>query len=232
MREGEWIRNATPEPEPPKAGRWIARPRRTRWIPQTFGGIFLLSQLPDWLNLLFGRDNHLLVVRIVAMVLIVVLLGVILFGIVRRRLARRIRAEDRALVDGSFGDQFPVEMTIVVGKQPIGTDRGALWFADGLVGFSGEVASFVLAARDVEVAWTSARSRPARGAIPQGSLILVGTRVPSYVIVEPLGEHAKAFRERLRRFEGETADPDAERHWPPLAPYDEAPALPPSEARA
>lgn len=219
-------------PEPPKEGRWISRPKRSRWMAPAFGGTFIASQLPNWANIVFGSDHHSPVVRIVVFALLAV------FGIVaaccalQRRLARRVRPRDAALLDGAFGDQFLVDVTILTGKRPLAIDRGALWFADGLIGFSGEVFSFVLATQDVKVAWTAKPATRDRIAVPVGSLALVGAPVLAYIGLSPLDHSAKSLRERLRAFEGETASPSAERYWPPLKPYDEASALPPGAVGA
>jgi hypothetical protein len=133
---------------------------------------------------------------------------------------------DQALIDGGFGDQFPAELTIVVDNKAIGSDRGAVWFADGLMGFSGSAASFVLASRDVEVR-EPGRDHPRSGQpYPAGTILLRGAPREAYVVVSPLSGHKEGYYLRLKRFQDEFASSDAERFWPPLKPYvEETPAL-------
>lgn len=138
----------------------------------------------------------------------------------------RMMPMDQALVDGGFGDQFPAELTIVVGNKAIGSDRGAVWFADGLMGFSGSAASLVLASNDIEVR-EAGRDHPRTGQpYPAGSILLRGAPCEAYVVVSPLSGHEEGYRLRLKQFQGEMASSDAERFWPPLQPYaEEASAL-------
>lgn len=144
------------------------------------------------------------------------------YPILRDRRARRMRAKDFALVDGGFGDQFPVEVTVVAAGKRLGTDRGVLWFDDGLMGFSGAALSFVLASCDVVVKRQGQKtSRQGKG-YPDGAVALVRSPREAYVVVHALGRQAKECQARLRRFAWEPVNREAERHWPPLIAYEEA----------
>ncbi|RYG25418.1 hypothetical protein EON82_07180 [bacterium] len=133
--------------------------------------------------------------------------------------------EDHALVDGAFGDQFPVEVTLVVEGERTGTDRGVVWFADGLMGFSGKALSFVLAASDVAAEWDESKRHITGKHLPPGSLVLVGTPKLAHVVVDPLRGHAEAYRERLNAFVAANEVSEWERYWPPLSPYSESPPV-------
>ncbi len=215
-----------PDVPPPKEGRWIARPKRSRWALQIGAGGVFLSQLPNLVRTIvqpwFGAHG-----AAFAMVALVVLMALLFayFGL-RERRARRLRPEDQALVDGAFGDQYPAEMTIVASGKRLGSDRGVVWFADGLIGFSGGAASFVLAATDVE-RQQGQKKRDRRGRVlPPGALVLRNAPGEAYVIVAPLGNHTRPYFERLTAFCWRDERVEAERHWPPLVAYDEAPPLP------
>jgi len=139
-------------------------------------------------------------------------------------------ARDQALVDGGFGDQFPVELAIVVQANTIGVDRGVLWFADGLMGFSGSAASFVLASSDLEPT-EKGRHHPRSGQpYPAGAILLKRAPQEAYVVIIPLKGHEAGYEARLKRFEDESPTADAERFWPPLHCYvtDDAPFLEPA----
>jgi len=201
-------------------GRWIGRPQKPRWILPAATLTILLSQAPSWINLFTNPGRHVPALRYAVGAIVLLALAIGIGAMVRSRLRDRLGKTDATLLDGAFGEQFPAEITIVAGKKPLGSDRGVIWFADGLIGFSGRSASFVLAARDVAVPWTARAANTPVGPAPIGSLVLVDAPVPAYVAISPLGDHTKALRERLRLFENETAAPDAERHWPPLEAYE------------
>lgn len=138
---------------------------------------------------------------------------------IRYRLAKRVRDADRELMDGGFGDQCFVELTIVVDRRRIGADRGVMWFADGLMGFSGRACSFVLAASDLEVGPTASGANGVRP-YPADTLVLVGTPRPSYMVVTPLAGQ-EWYRTRLRTFLQDSEPGEGERCFPPLVPYGE-----------
>ncbi len=139
-------------------------------------------------------------------------------GLSERR-ARTITGRDILLSDGDFGDQYLVEVTIVVEGMRIGLDRGAIWFADGVMGFNGRAASFVLAARDLEAQWFIRGRRNER--IPLDALVLVDYDKSAYLSIKPLGNSPRAFRSRLRQFFVAAESPATDRVWPPLTPYRE-----------
>lgn len=206
----------------PKEGRWIAKPRKPRWVvPMVLVTVFS-SQMPNWINLLSRPGRHSPVLLYLVALFVAAALIILVAVLVRERLARRTRREDLALVDGSFGDQYPVDVTIVANGVRIGSDRGVAWFADGLMGFSGGASSFVLASWDVAPRWGTKGRTKSVGAMPEGAIVLVDAPVPSYVVVSPSRTHWKSYRERLHAFEKESAGADAERFWPPLVPYEEA----------
>jgi hypothetical protein len=94
------------------------------------------------------------------------------------------------------------------------------------MGFSGEASSFVLAAWDIHLHRSGQAALMGKPAIPAGGIELLGAPVPAHLVVNPVGQGGKKeFTERLRIFEIQSASADAERHWPPLVPYEEAPAL-------
>lgn len=135
-------------------------------------------------------------------------------------LARRVRPEDQALMDGGFGEQFLVEMTIVVGDKRLGTDRGVVWFAEGLMGFSGRATAFVLAPRDLRPNLVS-KKREGKDPLPAGSIVLRGAPREAYIVVTPLGRQRRAYVAGLKRFMWSKKPSQSERCWPPLTRYRE-----------
>ena len=210
----------TPVPAPPQEGRWIAKPDRTPWYLKLGASVVLLGQLPNLLRMVLepfvGKTYVWPVILSLSALVALVALGVCLAAIRRRAALRRKRS---AMMDEGFGDQFVVEVTMVADGKHLGTDGGVLWFADGLVGFTGASSSFLLASSDVRSHQTP-KTAKGRTTFPAGSLQLVGARRHAYVVISPASRDRKAYKERLRRFTLEFAPPDAERHWPPLVPYD------------
>ena len=231
MRTGQWIGDLPPEPEPepPREGRWIAKPRKPRFgiVYAAFTLVYLqiLLQVPNAIAHLTGSSRA-------ACLAFLILATVPVCVAVRVRLARRENASDRALVDAAFGDQFTAELTIVVNAKRIGADRGVVWFADGLFGFSARAASFVLAAQNIEPYLPEVRSfKLAQDLLPD-SIALVHAPSAAFIVVTPVLGHEKAYRERLRRFMSDAETPESERLWPPLEPYREVASLPQGEARS
>ncbi len=179
----------------------------------------MASQLAVWTHLFTGGHGGPAWIRLVTVVLLALALASPVAARIRRWRDRRAHAGDSALVDGGFGEQFPVEIAVVARGQRLGVDRGVVWFADGLMGFSGAASSFVLAAWDVKIRATATPARYGQTPIPAGAIELADSPVPAYLLLEALGTSEAALRERLKRFDKETAAPDAERHWPPLVPY-------------
>ncbi len=212
----------------PKEGRWIARPKRPRWIAPTVLFIVFASQAPSWFNTFFSASRHSPIVLYVFTVILATLLVVAVALMVKNAIRRRLRPQDYALVDGSFGEQFLVEVTIGTGKAKFGTDRGVLWFSDGLMGFSGAATSFVLSADDIELQYNVGLQRGAKkrdNALRVDAVILKGAPTPGYFVIHPIDRAARTYRKRLHDFVREGAEHEGERVWPPLVPYDERKAL-------
>jgi hypothetical protein len=206
----------------PKTGRWIAPPKKARWVAPA--AIFILfSQLPNLFNTVFNAGRHSYIVSYILAAVFSVLALVLLTIALRTKFAARLRLKDKELAENAFGDQYLVEITIGSEQNRLGTDRGILWFSEGLMGFSGDATSFVLAAWDVEVPPKNGRHRDQK--LPLHSIALVDSPVPGYFVIHPLNRDAAEYRKRLERFERESADFDAERTWPPLEPYAEHRAL-------
>ena len=203
----------------PREGRWIAKPRRPRfgiaWVAFLGIPLQLLIQLPNLLSLWKSRGDY-----AIFFVFWAVIVGCALWLAVHLSLAKREGKRDRALVDADLEDQFTAEITIQVGDRRIGADRGVVWFADGLMGFSGRATSFLLAASDVVPLSRNARILWERRSSPPGALVLVDApHRNASVFVTPLGRHDRAYRDRLIAFVDAAETPQGERQWPPLAPY-------------
>lgn len=125
-------------------------------------------------------------------------------------------------MDESFGDQYLVEVTIVVGKDRLGTDRGVLWFSDGLMGFSGNATSFVLSGEDIRLQW---KNKKRDTALPSHAILLQGAPRFAYFVVHPIGAAARKCFERLNLFELMGTKHEGERVWPPLVPYKDGQTL-------
>ncbi len=169
---------------------------------------------------MFNRSHPLGALFALAAVLVVVML-VIGCVALKNLIVERRNPQDSSFVDGAFGDQFLVEVTIVAGKDRLGTDRGVLWFSDGLMGFSGAATSFVLSAKDIRKKKTGNRNSE----LPDNAIILRGAPRAGYFMIHPIGKAAKAYGERLRAFLIMDVEHEGERVWPPLVPYDERQTL-------
>jgi hypothetical protein len=204
----------------PKEGRWIARPKRPRWVVPAMTLILFASLAPNWLNPLFSRGPFGALFGLAAVLILVMLvIGCVAF---KNLIVERRAPQDSAFVDGAFGDQFLVEVTIVAGKNRLGTDRGVLWFSDNLMGFSGAATSFVLSAKDVRV---EKKALGRDNQLPDNAIILKGAPRTGYFMIHPIGKAAKAYEQRLRAFLIMDVEHEGERVWPPLVPYDERQAL-------
>lgn len=206
----------------PREGRWIAKPRRARWQPWP-----VEWWVPVWMTLIglssLGDVFH---QRWVRWILLGAMFAVAFGVALRNTWALRKGAADRFLVDGGFGDQFPAEITIVVEGKRIGADRGVVWFADGLMGFSGSSASFVLAARNLAPHYVKAHRPPKGQPTSYDVIVLRGAPRSALVSVAPLFGHIRAYRKRLEAFMAADEMPQGERHWPPLEPYEAQKSLP------
>lgn len=229
MPTGKWIEELAPEPEPPEVGRWIARPRKARRFVPLFAFAGAVFQLPNLVGALVRNLGRHLWLTLLSAAMILVCLAVLVAFVVlpalRHLLARRKTIRDLALTDDAFGEQFPVEATLVADGKPLGSDRGVAWFTDGLIGFSGESFSFVLAASDLAPQWIEARREFPKGTIPSNALGLRNAAVTAYLHFAPLLGHGKPFWDRLRNFVNADEPATGERFWPPLEPYAELPAL-------
>ena len=151
--------------------------------------------------------------------------GLILIGIyaisakVGEWITRRGKPSGQAVVDAAFGDQFSVEIHLVIRGKRLGSDRGVVWFHDGLMGFSGRAFSFVLSAQDIAPQWERVRKLAIKQRYPIDAVVLVGAPKEAYLFVTPLAGQTIAYRQRLYEFKKANAEPTGERHWPPLEPY-------------
>ena len=207
----------------PKQGRWIARPHKPPWLWRTAALVLLLIlYLLEGITEPFLNEPWANVLRWSA---VVVVPGVGCWLWWQEKYACSMAPEDHTLVDGAFGDQFAVEMTLVVERKRLGTDRGVVWFSEGLMGFSGKASSFVLAASNLAAEWDESKRHITGKHLPPGPLVLVGTPKLAHVIVAPLRGHGEGYRERLRRFVAANELPEGERYWPPLFRYADVPPI-------
>ncbi len=195
----------------PTQSRWIAKPRRVRWGISLFALSLAMTQFVTR-GIVIARHQrttsfleYLLIVA--SLVFILVFAAFWLRDLFRRRMTD----EDRVVMDGGFGDQFPVEVTFTVRGIRLGIDRGVLWFSDGLIGFSGEAAAFVLSADDL--------FPPRPGSQGDSSMAFRNAPKEGCVDVRPLGKTGRAYQKRLRQFFYDWDRTDGERFWPPLSPY-------------
>jgi len=210
----------------PREGRWIARPRKPQWLLPAS----VLMLVPTFINCLHSVFRANLangwVTYLTALLIAIVLLVFAAIFVEDRFLSSR---EDRqgasAMPDGVVADEFTVEITIVANGRRLGSDRGIVWFAEGLMGFSGSATSFVLADWAFELIRAQRRATMSEHAVPAGALLLIDAPVPAYILVRVLGRGTAAFTRRLRRFERESAAGNAERSWPPLTSYSESPSI-------
>lgn len=127
-------------------------------------------------------------------------------------------SRDRVLLEDIFGDQYLVEVVVSVEGEKGVADRGAIWFADGLMGFNGRAFAFALAACDLsQPAWEDEKRIDGRP-YPRRSLVLNGAPKPSYIFIIPLNGH-EWYWDSLKRFLTAHESTKGERSWPPLEPY-------------
>lgn len=204
----------------PRRSYWIAKPRKPRFgiVYAGFLGVYAQAfiQFP---RLLEGGSHFW-----TALLILVPIVVLTAFFVSKQILGRRVRREDTTFVDGAFGEQFVVELTIAASNKRIGADRGVLWFSDGLMGFSGRAASFVLAAKDIQPACHKGKSVVKGRNFPSDALLLNDAPVVAHIILTPLRGYEKRYQERLKRFLWLDERPEGERFWPPLEPYNEAAA--------
>ncbi len=136
---------------------------------------------------------------------------------------RELRMRTRSRRDRMFADhtpgaaEFAVEVVVRYAGKPRGADRGVVWFENGLLGFTGERTSFLLAYEDlqpprrwtlteIDRAFLPLRLRPGNGKLE--------------VAVRPMWGQGWGYRRALRRFLREKAPTEEARQWPPLAEYE------------
>lgn len=212
---------------PPRPGRWSAAPRPLRktqrsipgwWKPFVFGPIiFDLAQrltdkrFPGWLlNASVGVFAFGLLFAF----------ALWLFWRSMETIALRATHEDRALSDAPPGlVEFPVEIVLYDSYGSYGTDRGFVWFEDGLLTFNGAACSFVVAAADL----FSRREPNARNLHAGMPGRAIRFRVPGkifFATLRPLsGLRGLTFDYHLGRFMASVDSSDRPRQWPPLNPY-------------
>jgi len=208
----------------PVESRWVSKPQKPSL---RFSVLFLLVALIQCITLSVGfirlRD-HLPAARYPLLVLVLALYVTILVAYavfwLRKYLRIRSTERDQRVMDGGFGDQFPVEVTLSADGQCLGMDRGVLWFADGLMGFSGDATAFVLAADDLAAPWSAAAASCEDPKKPIDALVFRNAPRSGHVDVTPLRGSGKAYRRRLQRFFYDWDRPTGERFWPPLSPYE------------
>lgn len=153
-------------------------------------------------------------------------LGGVIYLLNELRIRRQGRI-DEALTERPEGlVEYPVEATVFVNNQPIGMDRGVVYFEDGRFGFVGSSFSFLLAAEDF-VDHMKAPLMKRQWRAPKLTLRATGGK--AYLSVKPLIGHGRAYRASLKEFFREAKVVEGERQWPPLSAFradDLLPSLP------
>ncbi len=202
----------TPNTVPPREGRWLTKPKKPR---VTFWSVYMGA------HFLFVPARVVLTIQGATLLARTVTYGHALFlfgglavwGLNELRVRRRQRS-DEALTERPQGlEEFPVEIIVRVNEQPLGMDRGVVYFDDGLMGFVGSSATFLLAAEDFE-----RRKALTDLDVPFRPLDLANG-AKSDVRIKPLLGHGRAFRRRLRRFLRDGEPAQGPRQWPPLTAY-------------
>ena len=218
MDTGRLAADPEPEAESPHESRWIAKPSKPRWgVAQlAFSGlaIYLSMRVMD-----VGIDGKNDTLALIGLSVFVVLVTIIATAKVSEFVARHGKPSGTAVADAAFGDQFPVEIHLLVEGKQMGRDRGVLWFGDGLMGFSGHAFSFVLAAIDIAPQWEKLMRKNTKKSYPQDAIVLRDAPRDAYFVVTPLAGRTKDYRKRLYEFKKANAVPAGERHWPPLHRY-------------
>jgi hypothetical protein len=202
----------------PLEGRWIAKPSKPRWgvAKLAFSGlaIYISMRVMD-----VGIDAKDDTMALIGLSVFVILVTIIATAKVSEFVARHGKPSGTAVADATFGDQFAVEIHLLVHGKQLGRDRGVLWFGDGLMGFSGHALSFVLAAADIAPQWEKLLRKNTKKSLPADAVVLRNAPKDAYFVVTPLAGRTKAYRKRLYEFKKENAEPAGERHWPPLHRY-------------
>ena len=219
VRRGEGERPA-PDREP-APGRWFAEasPAKPR---ERFG----ISE--DLRNLAAAALFALLVVaflavpslapRMLAAVLLVVLALMLLAFAGRERHPEAEPRDVGLLEHPEDPDVCLVEIRIVRNGEPVGKDRGALWFEGGRLLFSGHRTSFAIGGEDV---LPHSRHRPG---LPSGALPLriagESAHLEFLILRYPELDRTRyeRFGHRLLAFRSFTPPARGPRQWPPLAP--------------
>lgn len=206
----------------PREGHWFAEPQALRWSLKqsavSFGTLYFVytmikvvyifrkEEMPDWTDRVFGW-------------IMVACFAYGLMQIVFDTIARRPRRRDAAFSDRPAGIQeFPVEILVLLDGRVLGTDRGLVWFEDGLLNFNGRATSFALAAPDVVPRKWITTQDPYQNL--SGDALRLSIDGPVAVLrVRPLLGSRWRFKAKLRRFLKENASTPKARQWPPLTEY-------------
>lgn len=198
----------------PSEGRWIAKPAKPTHASTLFIVLSIGLTIWRWLNHLPNPGGSAAAAIQLGYDLLMIFAVSIFAYMVW---AWRTFFKKNIVLENSFGDQFAVNVTFTAGNRSIGADCGTLWFADGLMGFSGSAASFVLCAGDLVDAYRDVSRRHP----PLSLLVLRGAPVPRAVSIVHLGKDRKEFIARLARFISDDEPGQGARFWPPLKPHRE-----------
>ncbi len=200
-------RDLLPPTHPPAPGKWLRPPRRFR--------MFLLL----WPLMLLTQVLMLLALVWKAFVLVPVAAAVM--GIFQLLNAYRSppSAVDRRLLENPDDlDVCLVEVTINRNGRTVGVDRGAAWFGEGRLLFSGHATSFAIGGEDVLPRSQWHRLQENRTHI----LPLRDAGSRTALVFEPLhlrsvpDERQQRFLERLHAFRKRPPQSRGPRQWPPF----------------
>lgn len=179
--------------------------------------IFYLPFLYDWLNakaMWLGLFVTVLWAATLALALLLFTAGELVF--------RRRNGKDRAFADAPAEiPQYGVEVVFKSRGNALGADRGVAWFEDGLLGFSGERTSFLLAYEDF--VWSDLTGfnlvTAGRRDLP------LNLREQGALSIRPMWGSGANFRRQLRALIRERKASSRDRQWPPLRPYQKRESL-------
>ena len=203
----------------PREGKWTAKPLKTRvgywtlhwgasmiYVVCAMGCIFShphMEHMPPWISELQSGATLLILIYYFA-------------SEVR---ARRLTRKDALSMDRPEGlDEYPVEMTITVNGGDFGSDRGVVYFDEGLLGFVGGRTSFLIATEDL--VFTAGKVLNDLDAIYK-PLTLKATGGKASVTIRPLLGFGRAYRRSLKRFLREKRITIGPRQLPPLTTHSE-----------
>ena len=138
---------------------------------------------------------------------------------------RRITSEDRMLLeDPDDLDACLVLLTIVRDGRMIGTDKGVVWFADGMLLYNGHRTSFAIGGEDLlpQARWSSLAFPPSQIYLDDRTVPLRVARGSAFVRLQPLtagaGTSPNEMRllKRLYAFRRRPPVSKGPRQWPPF----------------